>query len=62
MSKQEKKRALSDPSSGEAHMLMVKSDLSVANQLDHTGWGTNQALSPGWFGLPTVSAMLYDPQ
>lgn len=53
---------LYDPSSGDAQMLILKSNLAVAHQLDYTGWGTNQVLYVGHFGLPTLSIMLYDPQ
>lgn len=53
---------LSDPSSGETHMQMLKSDRSVANQLDQHWLGARIRRSLGRFGLPIVSVMLYDPQ
>jgi hypothetical protein len=53
---------LYDPSSGDAQMLTLKSNLAVASTLSYSGWGTNQVLYVGHFGLPTLSIMLYDPQ
>lgn len=53
---------LYDPSGGNAQMLILKSDLSVANQVTYDSWGANQVLYVGHFGLPTLSVMLYNPQ
>lgn len=53
---------LYDPSGGDAQMLILKSDLSVANQVAYDSWGANLVLYVGHFGLPTLSVMLYDPQ
>ena len=53
---------LYNPSSGEAQMLVLKSNLSSADQKSFSGWGTNKALYVGHFGTPTLNIMLYDPQ
>lgn len=53
---------LYDPSSGGAQFLTFKSDLSLANQKTYDGWGTNQVLYVGHFGLPTLSVLLFDPE
>lgn len=53
---------LYDPSGGDAQMLILKSNLSVATQVNYSDWGANNVLYVGRFGLPTLSVMLYDPQ
>ena len=53
---------LYNPISGNAQILTLKSDLSLAETKNYTGWGTNQVLYVGHFGAPTLSVMLYDPQ
>ncbi len=53
---------LYDPGSGQAQFLTFASNLSLADQRSYTGWGTNQVLYVGHFGLPQLSVMLYDPE
>jgi len=47
---------------GDAQILKLKKDLSVASRVDFFDWGTGQVLYIGHFGLPALSVMLYDPQ
>ncbi len=51
-----------NPIGGNAQILTLKTDLSLADTKNYTGWGTNQVLYVGHFGAPTLSVMLYDPQ
>jgi CHAP domain len=51
---------LYDPSSGDAQFLIFGSDLSLIDQKNISGWGTNRVLYIGHFGLPSLSVMLYD--
>jgi len=53
---------LYDPSSGDAQFLTFARDLSLSDQKMYSGWGTNQVLYVGHFGMPALSVMLYDPQ
>ena len=53
---------LYDPGTGDAQFLGFGSDLSVVNQKNMSGWGTNQVLYVGHFGLSSLSVMLYNPQ
>jgi len=53
---------LYDPSSGDAQIEILKSDLSLSDRRGFSGWGANQALYVGHFGTPTLNVMLYDPQ
>jgi hypothetical protein len=50
-----------DPGSGDSSFLVFGSDLSLAQQINNSGWGTDMVLYVGHFGLPTLSIMLYDP-
>ena len=53
---------LYDPGTGDAQFLGFGSDLSVVYQKSMSGWGTNQVLYVGHFGLSSLSVMLYNPQ
>jgi hypothetical protein len=53
---------LYDPSSGSAQFLTFNSDLSLSDQKSYDGWGTNEVLYVGHFGLPTLSVMLFNPE
>jgi surface antigen len=53
---------LYDPGSGDAQFLTFNKDLSLANQVTQSSWGTNMVLYVGHFGTPALSIMLYDPQ
>lgn len=53
---------LYDPSSGDAQFLTFNQNLSLANQITQSSWGTNMVLYAGHFGTSALSVMLYDPQ
>ncbi len=53
---------LYDPSSGDAQFLTFNKNLSQANQVTQSSWGTNMVLYVGHFGTSALSVMLYDPQ
>src|SRR5207302_173755 len=42
-----------NPIGGNAQILTLKTDLSLADTKNYTGWGTNQVLYVGHFGAPT---------
>jgi surface antigen len=51
-----------DPGAGNIQILSFKKNLALDSQKQQTDIGTHQVLYVGYFGMPTLSIMLYDAQ